>query len=599
MTAPKRGVLLLHVLAWGVLLLWCSPLLTSSGRGLPSTDWEWFLSYYEVLRSTLLRYHEFPGQNPWMYLGSPLWANAQIGPINHFTLLVLPFGVTLGFKLGIVVNVLGSFEAARLLGRRLFGRPEAAIAAGLLYALNPAIASQWLLGHACFANYAFGPLLALACLRLGETPWAGVWAGLVAGVMMHYGIHYFFVYAMFAAGVLTLVVAVQRRAWRALAAFGALFLLSFLALTAVRFVPVLMVMRDYPRKLLVPYEVPWRELWRMFFVPELGPVEIALKASHEHIVYRLTRPELSAYLGVSTLAFAAIGLRRGVRGHHVAAAIAFALLLGNMRVWQPSRWLSLLPPFDSMWVVTRWRVVVLGCLAFSAAEGLDWLLSTLDERRPHLVPFVRWLAFAPALELVALLLGDFATHLAPYDEARLTRAQLGLPETAEALSLRRLRLGASDVVLYQNPFQANLAIVEGYDPLFGYLPAKSARLYVGHPDYRGEHTVDGERVEPRHWSPNRLVFEGLPPGHRLVVNRNPGRGWALSGEPLFADLRVFELDRPFEVTVPPSGRVDLRYSPPGLRAGLALSLGCGAALLGLAWARRRRGEGSVRASTSP
>lgn len=585
-----------HAFAYVVLLFWCSPLWWgATRRGAPTTpDWEWFLSYYEVVRTTLLRYGEFPGQNAWMYLGSPLWGNAQIGPISHFTLLTLPFGPVLGFKLGIVVNVLISFEAARLLGRRLFQHPTSAVVAGLLYALNPAIASHWILGQGSFANYAFAPLLVLACLRLGEARWAGLWAGVIAGVMMHYGIGYFFVYALLSAAVLVVALAVRRRATTALVRFGALFLLAFLALCAFRLLPVLAVMRDYPRKLYVPIDLSARQLVDMFFTPELGAPRMAVRVPQGPITYQLTTSELAAYAGVTGVLFALVSLRRGLKAQHVGVVVSLLLLLGNVQAWQPSRWLSGLPIFDSMWVVTRWRIVLLGCLAFCTAEGVDVLLVAWKERTGPVARAVRALAFVPALELVAVLFGPFAGSVCPYEEGTLTRAQLHLPETPEPLALRRLRLGGSDVVVFFNPFRANLGIVEGYEPLFGYLPARSARLYVGHPDYRGEFTVDGARVEPSHWSPNRLVVEGLPPGRTLTINRNPGRGWSQDGTPLFEDLRVFELERAFVVTIPPSGRVDLRYVPPGLARGAWLSIGCAAALVAWWLVERRRAQARLR-----
>jgi hypothetical protein len=581
--------------AYGALLCWCLPLLVRPDlRGSPTTDWEWFLSYFQALRTTILDHGQFPGFNPWMYLGTPLWANPQIGPVSHFTPLVLLFGPIAGMKLGIVASYLLSFETGRALGRHLFKKPLAGVMAGLLYALNTALAAHWVIGQACFGAYALAPLLVLCCLRLPDEdrPWAGAAAGATAGLMIHYGVHYFTVYALLFCGILCLGVAVSNRAWRRLPRFVGQFALALVAVAAVRILPMLDLLGDFPRKLWLPFGFNAEALGHAFFLPELGPPVNALDIMGPKLIYHLSSSEFYAYPGMLVLALALVSLRWRVRFFHVGALLAFLLMLGTYQPWHLSRWLALIPPFDSMWVVSRWRVVLLACLALAAACALDHLLQWIEERAPRRVRLAQLLVWLIPLELLLLLLPSWVQNVAPYLDLKLDRATIGLPETEHMLSQRQVRVPGprEPVPIYFSLFRANVGVTAGYDPLFGYLPAPTARTFAGHRSYRGEYHLArrGQAVVPQIWSPNRLRFIGLPPGEELEINLNPGRGWTLNGEPLFEGYRHFELRRRFVITVPPSGAVDLRYTPPGLVPGLWLALLAGAVLGGVWWLERRR-----------
>jgi len=578
--------------AYALLLAWCWPLVADGdSRGSPVyVDWEWFLAYYQVLRSTLLDHGQFPGFNPYMYLGSPLWANPQIGPVTHITPLVLGFGVVHGMKLGLAACYFISFETARALGRALFQRPLPAVVAGLLYALNTGVTSQLILGHGCFIAYCLAPLLVLYCLRLTERRWAGAAAGAVAGLMVHYGIHYYLIYAFALCGLLVLCRGVRRRAWADMARFGALFGLFLLAVSAVRLLPILEVMADHPRKLWLPFGLDARALWQMFGVPGLEPGSFSLDIRQGGVQFSLVAGEFRAYPGLLVVAAAALSLRWGVRWFHLGALLSLLLLLGTYQPWHLSRWLGLAPPFDAMWVVTRWRVMLLACLAFAAAQGVDGALGWLEERgRSGAVTLGKAMAWALPLELLLLLAPDWNAEMAAYRDRPMSRAGLGIPATKHMLSVRqvhRVWKGAKSTP-YFAMFRANLGAAAGYDPLFGYLPARSIRTHRGHPDYRGEYVVDGEAVTPDSWSPNRIQLTGLVPGATLEVNLNPGRGWTVNGEPLFEGLKLFELRRRFVAKVPASGEVELRYTPPGLIAGMLTGLVCALVLLAWWWRERR------------
>lgn len=572
------------LVAYLLLALWCLPLYISfETRGPLSSDWEYFLSYFEAFRKTVLEYREFPGLNPWNSLGSPLWANPQIGPLSHFGLLVLLFGTLPGLKLGMVLGTFLAFETARALGRRLFETPTAPVIVGLLYALNGALAAQLTRGQLCFGSYFLAPLLVLAVLQLGERRWAGLLAGLVSGVMVHYGVHYFVLHVLTLSAILAIAHTLRQGAWRPALRFAALFALTFVAVAAVRLVPMLTLLMAHPRDVQVPLSLGGSLLLRALFSPSLGPASHWMEAGPGR--FPIGSWELVAYAGVGVWLFALLSLRWGLRFYHVGAALAFWLMLGNSSSLHLSRWIDRLPPFDSAWLVFRWRVVLLCCLAYAAARGVDrWLVAPRPAAAPH---FRRWVVWLLPLELLLLLGPSWFRYVTPAKHREITRQELKLPATSEMLAVRVHFTPSGDRSIFAL-VRANVGTKLGYEPLFGYGIPTNARVYRGHPAYHGELSVQGRRVAPAHWSPNRIVARGLPVGQRLEVNLNPGRGFWVNGRPYFRKLRLFALERRFIVEVPSSGVVKIEYRTPGLSSGLWASLSAGLLLLGWFLFERRR-----------
>ena len=579
--------------AYLILIIWCFPLYGHfHTRGGIWVDWEWFLAYFQALHTTLLDFGQFPGFNPWMYLGTPIWGTPGIGPLTHFLPLVLLAGPLYGMKLGIVFTYFISFEGGLTLGRRLFNNPLAAIIGGLLYSLNTAMAAHWELGHVCFASYVLAPWLILFILDLPTRRWAGAAAGAIAGLMIQYGVHYFMIYALTLAGILTVATIIKHRAYRPGLRFGVQFILAALLVSATRLFPLLEVLHDtLPERLSPPWAVNWDAFESMFLIPSLGPIEDDwMQIVHANHLLRLSSMEFYAYAGMLVIALALFSLRWGIRFYHIGALISLALVLGNAYWWQPSRYLALIRPYDSMWVFTRWRILVLACLALAAAAGLDQIIDWT--KRPHRRPWwprlTRLAAWALPLELVILLFPSWADNVCNYREQPITRETLGLPQTSHMLSVIKVIKGGTEFSYYYSVFRSNVGVKAGYDPVFGYITQPSIRVAYGDRNYRGEYLIDDKPVTPDYWSPNRLRFSNLPPEAELRINLNPGRGWFNGAEPLFTDYKLFELNQLFTVIVPPSGSVDLNYVPPGLKKGFIVSLGAGLILLAMFLRERRR-----------
>jgi hypothetical protein len=575
-----------------ILLLWCFPLYHKLHQ-IGDMDWDWFVSYFYVLRTSILDYGQFPSYNPWMYLGSPLWANPQIGPISHFTPFVLLFGPVIGLKLGLIAHYFLCFEFARLLGRNIFRAPLSAVIAGLLYALNPALNAHIVIGHLCFAAYPLAPLLMLACLRLPTHRWAGCFAGLTAGFMLHLGLHYYAVYILLLGGLLALAVAIRHHAWSMMVRFALLFGLAFCAASAMRLLPILSVMQDFPRQISLPLNTHWETHLRMWFTPSLGPISpwLTIAPPNLPVTFNLSSHEFYAYIGVSVLLMACWSLRSGIRFYHIGTLLSFWMLLGSVHLWHLSRWMAHITPFDSMWVIFRWRVVVIAALSLAAVQAIDHLLLSYGSERRRISYITRILAWSMPIEWLILLWPSWNHYITPVVYPDVSRAAWQMPVTAHLLSAKDSviphRSDINSLPRYYPAFRAHIGVAGGYDPLFGYLPRSTARLYTGHPDYRGEYVVDGKAVAPVYWSPNHIRFSALPPGRHLHVNLNFGRGWYLNGNPILTKMRTFEFNHRFKFHIPDSGIIDLSYRPPGLWEGCVISLLCTLILL-LWWSLQRR-----------
>jgi hypothetical protein len=132
-------------------------------------------------------------------------------------------------------------------------------------------------------------------------------------------------------------------------------------------------------------------------------------------------------------------------------------------------------------------------------------------------------------------------------------------------------------------------VIRGYEPLLGYdrgLP--TARLWRGHPAYRGEAWTDDRTLVPVAWSPNVIVYQAEP-GQVIHLNVNPGSWWQVNGRAAFPEWRCAEWRRDFTVRADSNGKLELRIAPKGRATGVALHWAGAVLLVGaLAFIRRDR-----------
>jgi hypothetical protein len=485
------------------------------------------------------------------------------------TPLVLALGTSAGMRVATVVCFVLAAEGARRLGRLWLGDPLAAAAAGLIYSLNGAVMVAAVAAYHVSMCYAVLPWILFCTFQLDRHPKYALALGFWLAFNVLNGIQYFSVYYLLVlAPVWVWTLYGLARPQRATFLVHSLIALGvFLALAGWRIATVAGVYADFPRR----YTTGWNEsllsLWRDL-VHRPGP----------DVLRRMAVPEFwetATYLGPIVLALAVLSLAWGLRWRwwHTLAAVCGWLAVGNVAIYHLSYWLGPLPLFASMHVVTRWRFVAILGVALAAADVIGRLHRVGD--RP-----ARWAAWG-LLSLIAADYLSYALTVLPVAFSEPLPAA-GLPSPNVDLEQRETGPGFLAV-------RAHYGVIHGFEPLMGYnRAAPTARLWVGHPEYRG-----GSWVEPGHfggitfWSPNRLEFSASR-GATVGINQNPGSYWVVNGRRLHPDWRCAEMLQPFEVQADPKGRVVAEIRPPGLTLGLWLhAIGLGIVAGGMVWAWRR------------
>ena len=131
-------------------------------------------------------------------------------------------------------------------------------------------------------------------------------------------------------------------------------------------------MSDHQRGIHWLHSLGWEDLARAFGAPIFGPPQIWTRLGAEQ--FPIAHWELWAYPGLLVTLLALYSVRGGLRFYHLGVVVALWAMLGNSSAFHLSRWLNAVPPFESAWLVFRWRVMVLAALALAAGRGVElWL----------------------------------------------------------------------------------------------------------------------------------------------------------------------------------------------------------------------------------
>ena len=529
---------------------------------------DWFLVFYpwaDAVRITLAKYHEFPWWNPWTISGQPLFTDPQAAVLMPETLFTLAFGTVLGLKLAIVFYVLVGYEGTRFLCRELFGRSRFVDGVAVIPILLPTLALHFNEGHVVFLDFYLFPWLLALGLTWQRSVKRSLGLGLVIGLFLLSYVHYTIIMAFTLVGLV--VLAGMRRSYRSRDTWlkAALVLCAALALGLTRIAGAVAIVKGFPRT-VAHYPIAYS--LSGVIATLVDPLQDRNTNIH---VSDLSAWEMSSYVGLCALLLFYEGFRQGDRRYRslYLGAVFCLLLAWNNRDWMfPSYWLRLVPPWQSMLVITRWAIFACYFILLGAVRGLLAL-----RRRGRDV-----LATALALFVVADLSfhvsyayrGMFTGTAPPFEAAEDPPKTVGEHQENTWANIRRNRVtGGAEC------------------SLLGMRAHMPARMRLGDPGYRGEF-YGNYPVSVEQWSPNRIVLRGTP-GDTVTLNVNPSNYWLMNGERLFPEDRAFEISKPFTVTVPPGGRMELLPRPPHLRAllGLQALFALATALLARGLARRR------------
>lgn len=530
-------------------------------------DWDYFLERFETLRRVILEAHQFPWWTPWCRGGFPLASDPQCGVFSIATPLVLLFGTTTGLHLATVIDLMIAVEGARRLAWLWFRETWGAAAAALIYGINGGVLVYTVAGHFIPMSYCAMPWLILCAIRVGDRLRDGLWLGFWAGFTVLSGIQYPTFYGLLIAGLVWIrALRVQLKPLRGrllghtVAAIGV-----GLAMAGWRLSTTAQVLADFPRKWQSAFDASVGDVldWMLY-----RPGPSVLEAATSTYFW-----ETACYVGPIVLFLALISLVQGWRWWHTLTILCLWLALGSMRWTHPSYWLAQGPVFSTMHVVTRWRIPAMLGLGLAAGSIVaHW-------RTRGKLP-LRILAAGLVLGLGADLVSYGHQILGVASSVAPTESLFPGPPTSSLVNVEG-GLGYPAVL-------RGYGVIRGYQPLLGYDRMKpTARLWRGHPRYRGEvWTHDGTPVTTEYWSPNRLVFRSKP-GHWIAINQNPGSWWRINGRQAFPQDKCAEWTKPFEAQADAKGRLELEIVPEGLPLGWGLHASGIALVLAAVFACRR------------
>lgn len=525
-------------------------------------DWDYFNHTYEAIRLSVLDYGQFPWWDIWSCGGVPLFANPQAGVFSINALFALLFGTVLGLKLSLVCHMAVGFEGTRRLLRLYVSQPFALWGA-FAFAGCGGMAMHFAVGHLNLAVIYYLPWLLFFVAKLASRRLAGWLFGLTMGLMVLESVHYFtaMVACVASIGAVCMLVAAHGRRWMVLSGIGTA-LGAFLILAGLRLGLSMWYVRQYSVTAREPITVLGRAVMDAFVLP-INSVD-----------HRSPMPgrgwwEYGCYLGWPVIVLFGASMFRRVRYWHVAGVLC-VVLAAVPSPWNPSGWLAELPLLSAVRGLTRWRLVAALFIAMGAASGAAALWQRVRHRPwGMLLPGVCVAATVMIIVVSARTLsqgfvGPAPPAVPPRSELMKEFFHIG-PQENERRDLR----------LVFPATRLNRGVVEGCEGLLGYNRLRPNLVKArGEDGYLGEATAGGAAIEPRYWSPNRIVFEHVR--GPLRVNLAPGSYWRVNGQDAFRNLRVTELTTPFLVTPDESGRVVLTIVPTGWR------LGAGIVMMGVA-----------------
>ncbi|HEY8123543.1 MAG TPA: hypothetical protein VII78_19640 [Myxococcota bacterium] len=561
-------------------------------------DWDYWAAHHEAARLTLLGFAQVPQWNPWICGGTDIAAHPGSRVFALSAPLFLWLGATLAMKLEIllhaIVGQLGLYAAGREIGLDRISAWLAPIVyfLGSFYALPVSAGIIW------YTTLAFLPWAFLFFARALRGDLRAVFAASACLVSMFLGggVYPLAISMLFLGLYASLSARTQGsgRAAALLAALGA----STLALGAVRVLPAIEYMREFPREPEQPTGFSLQGLGVGLFsrdqrlevavthFPEFRPGEFLRGISADF-------DDLGMYVGPVVAALFLIGVLARGRAHWKLVALGalfLALSFGDRLPFGPFQLLRELPVFSAMRYAERYRFVWLMCGLLIAGAGLQWLRAELRRRLGSSR------GDALAVCLLGLILADQFLVTRPIHRAAFPippMPQRAFPEFRQIVGLpnyddrgflakpygRMLVYGSHSA--HYPAFLRNAGFVACYESANvprGAVPFRSAR-------YRGEVHLRGTSgsVSTLLWSPNRLRYRVRgATGGRLVVNQNFDPHWyALDGRAVSSEEGLLSV-----AIGPDDGEIELRYARRSLLVGLFISL---AACAGVTFLVRRIG----------
>ncbi|HVH47833.1 MAG TPA: hypothetical protein VM925_36110 [Labilithrix sp.] len=529
-------------------------------------DGIFFFRLIETGKVSISRWHELPLWNPYECGGVPLWDNPQSIVASPLVLLLQPLSTTATIGIWAMVHATAGFVGMWLLCRsELESSRFAAFVAACLFAFSAPLSNHVGGGHTAFAAFQFAPL-ALYLWRRAETDRRmAIGLGLLVANTRYEG-------GVYPLPFIALLLAIETATRltspaRALAIVRAGAVVAVIAglVGAARLLPVVDQLTHHKRPLAPEVDfIDWPLLKDMYLARSH-----ALRFGHEYVW-----GEYVAYTGPIVLVLAAAGIVLGLRDKKwllLLGTLLLLLMLGHFASWAPWSFLkNHVPPFVSMRVPSRFRLLLALCIAGWVALAIDRLPRTLDPFATLLGggPFVR--AARVAVTAVAIFAaGDVASH-----SMDIINSQWDGPTPAKQVPEARLHLGGPNLAQFIDQPRQNRGRLECWEE---WAPFAGAPLWAGDLPQAKVTTPGATVYSVARTQSSFLVDIESPEATTVLFNTSWARGWR-------TDVgQTREQAHELVVDVPAGHhRMRVWYWPVGLTLGLVLTaLGLALAVVGL------------------
>jgi hypothetical protein len=590
--------------AWGIVLAMIAYVLHPIWQvkdTIGQHDWDQMETHRELVRKTILDFHQFPFWQPYACGGHPNWGGFESG-----TTVVspwLPFYLWMTLPHAMRVEILGSALISALGAWLLAGRFTRSPALKALVVVAFAVNGRWTLqiatGHTWHLAYAWTPWTLYFFDRVvGSDPTRGiprlrdtVLMAVSVAMMVYTGGIYPLPETIFVVATYGVLLAAMTRSAQPLVS-GLLGGLLGLGLAAPKLLPVLEVMFKHPRLVDSTETIDLNGL-----VDVLTSHDQDVTSYHAGIS-QWGWHEWGMYVGWAVVVAVLVGavLARGPRDSALrwTGVLVFALGLGAFHAYAPWPLLHHVPVFKSQHVPSRWMYPAILVLAITAAA--------VAERGLRRAAWARgWLEIA-LLAAVAWTANDVA-HVVrqPITHMFLTP----MPAIPDSTGPFHTEVHASGPIAYQSEWaapslgavMANVGTTDcGTFPAYhnyfrdhqGHIPGLGAHG-VGDADYKGEaFLAEGTgKAEIVKFSPNEITVatHGATPGEHVVLNQNWDPGWSVAN---VKGTKTEEWkDTVSAIVSSPEQTLVFRYRPLAWWPGLGVFVGSVGAIV-WSWRRRRR-----------
>lgn len=532
----------------------------SLNMGTATDDGRYFGMVWEAARVALVDFHQFPSWNPYHCGGVVLYQDAQApfpGPLFLLTFFWAP--AIVGIKLWEIIHlIIAAFGMRRLAADNGANLPEQVLAAAVVTATG---SISWHLGggNLSFSAFLLFPWVLWAHRRALREPRYAVLMGALLALSAVEGGVYPLPLMLSALAIDTVARLGDRDERRALLVSLPIAGAVTGLLSAVRVLPILLYLKEYPRLMPLDDQMTVAEVFhtwttRVHDRPFPGHTFVW----DEYGDYLSGAPVILLLAGVAVALW-----KRDDRTHARRVDLALFigiiwLALGNIPAFSLFGLLHELPIYRSLRVPSRYL--------FAGNIGVAMLVVwAVVAMRQALASWNARLAILRAVVVIeCLVVAGTVYDMAKYNQPHMQRG-VDPPMVHQRASANFFQNSQTPYDRLPTHAMRGIGTAQCYVPMEWSAPSG---LWDGEGPQVRLDVADAGTAQQTRWTPNEITVDvALTRPARLIINQNYETGWT-------ASVGTTESDRRMLTVKLPQGRYTLtvRHRPPGLMPGLALTL---------------------------